>query len=228
MIKAENIVAGYNGHEVIRDVSFIAGPGECILLCGANGSGKSTLMKTLTGAIPPLGGKLSSEGAMVFVPTGIPKVKGFSLKEFIRTACYRDTNVWGKPSREATQAIDEAVLMLGIEDLSDKDISCISDGEFQKACIASALARRADTILLDEPTAFLDVDSRMTVLRCLSQIAKEKNICVLFSSHDIHESAALCTRILGISREAAFLDSIECGKQSVLKECFESLSDLNL
>lgn len=207
---------------MVEGISFEACPGECILLCGSNGSGKSTLMKTLAGLLQPIGGRIACDGTMVLVPTGIPKVKGFAMREFIRTGCYRDTNLWGKASERMSREMDEAMDLLDIAGLADRDISEISDGEFQKACIASALTRNASVLLLDEPTAFLDVDSRATVLQALAKIAREKGKTILFSSHDIHESAAVCTRILGIGRTGRFVDSLLSSKENVLSECFAS------
>lgn len=207
---------------MVEGISFEACPGECILLCGSNGSGKSTLMKTLAGLLQPIGGRIACDGTMVLVPTGIPKVKGFTMREFIRTGCYRDTNLWGKASERMSREMDEAMDLLDIAGIADRDISEISDGEFQKACIASVLTRNASVLLLDEPTAFLDVDSRATVLQALAKIAMEKGKTILFSSHDIHESAAVCTRILGIGRTGRFADSLLSSKEDVLSECFAS------
>ncbi len=223
MLKTDKISIGYEGRAILKDISFSIDSGECVLLCGANGSGKSTFLKTLAGVLRPIGGKLECTGSIVLIPTGIPKVKGFTLKEFIRTGCYRDTDLWGHAGKAEERAMNEAMELLGISHLSGKDISRISDGEFQKGCIASALTRNASLMLFDEPTAFLDVDSRVTVLQALRKIAEEKNISVIFSSHDIHESSALCTRILGISNNGRLVDSATSGKDKVLSECFVSL-----
>ena len=222
MVRTEELSIGYGGRSMVEGISFEACPGECILLCGSNGSGKSTLMKTLAGLLQPIGGRIACDGTMVLVPTGIPKVKGFTMREFIRTGCYRDTNLWGKASERMSSEMEEAMDLLDIAGLADRDISEISDGEFQKACIASALTRNASVLLLDEPTAFLDVDSRATVLQALAKIAMEKGKTILFSSHDIHESAAVCTRILGIGRTGRFADSLLSSKENVLSECFAS------
>lgn len=223
MLRINDITIGYGSKAIVDGISFEVVPGECILVCGANGSGKTTLMKTVAGVMKPMRGTVSGDGTMVLVPTGIPKVKGFTLREFVRTGCYSETDIWGRASKALESSMDEAINLLGIGHLEDRDISEVSDGEFQKACIASALTRRASVLLLDEPTAFLDVDSRTMVLQALRKVAAEKGIAVLFSSHDIHESASVCTRIIGISSTGRFVDSSLSGKEDVLSQCFASL-----
>lgn len=225
MIKAENISIGYRGRIVAKEISFTASRSECILLCGANGSGKTTLLRTIAGLQKPLEGTIKTDGTVVMIPAYIPKVRGFTMREFILTGCYRETNLWGRASTKAKNNLGEASSLLGIERLLDKDISAASDGEFRKACIASAFVQDADTVLLDEPTAYLDVDSRALVLRTLNDIAKRKNVCIIFSSHDIMESYGNCDRVLGIGKEGKFLDSEKSTKMDVLYSCFESLKD---
>ena len=79
--------------------------------------------------------------------------------------------------------------MMELDCLVAKDLSRISDGEFQKACIAAALTRKANVLMLDEPTAFLDVENRVMVLKSLQRLAHETGATVLFSTHDIHDGA---------------------------------------
>lgn len=204
----DDITIGY-GHRVIASgISLSLEKGECVLLCGANGSGKTTLLKALAG-----------HGAAM-VPARIPKVGGFSVREFIRTGCYKDTSLSGRPSPEGARAMDEAMETLGIEQFSGRDISTLSDGEFQKACIASALARRSETILLDEPTAYLDPDSRIMVLQALRSVSGKR--AVLFSSHDIDQAACVCTRVMGLTRDGRFLDSAAgTDREEIFTTCFE-------
>lgn len=189
MLKANELVIGRKGIQVAGPLTFEYPDGQSVMLCGPNGSGKSTLMKTLAGLLPPLSGGFSAGGSVVMVPTHIPKVKGFSVKEFIRTGLFSASGMFRKLNIEAERSMEKAIKTLGLERLSDKDISLISDGEFQKACIATALTRKASVILLDEPTAFLDVDNRIMVLRTLQELARSTGTTVIFSTHDIHDGA---------------------------------------
>lgn len=189
MLKTKELTIGYKGLKIKGPLSFEYPDGQSVMLCGPNGSGKSTLMKTVAGLIPPVSGGFEAGGEVVMIPTRIPKVKGFTVREFIRTGLSAASGTFGKLSPEAERSLEDSVRTLGLEALGDKDISLISDGEFQKACVASALTRKANVILLDEPTAFLDVDNRIMVFKTLLELAHTTGTTVIFSTHDIHDGA---------------------------------------
>ena len=188
MLKAKNLIVGYK-KAICEPLSFSFGDGKCIMLTGPNGSGKSTLLKTLAGLIPPVSGKFSSSGRVIMVPTHIPKVKGFTVKEFILTGMLHSSGMFGRLRPSAEKAADEAIDALGLGSLESQDLSRISDGEFQKACMATALTNEASVLLMDEPTAFLDVDNRIMVLSTLRSLARESGTTVMFSTHDISDGA---------------------------------------
>jgi iron complex transport system ATP-binding protein len=222
MIKASDIVVGYlstargrllpsiypdRARSAARQEPYlspvVAGPlsfeyadGECVMLRGRNGSGKTTLMKTIAGLLPPLSGTLETGGAAVLVPTRIPKVKGFTVSDFVRTGMLAESGSFRKLDRGAESRAREAIRMMELNQLADKDLSRISDGEFQKACVAAALTRRANVLMLDEPTAFLDVENRVMVLQTLQRIAHETGTTIIFSTHDIHDGALYSDSVL--------------------------------
>lgn len=188
MIKADGIIVGY-GAAVAGPLSFGYADGECVMLRGRNGSGKTTLMKTLAGLLPPVSGTFETGGEAVLVPTRIPKVKGFTVREFISSGMLSGFGSFRRLDSEAERSLSDSLQMMGLSGLAAKDISRISDGEFQKACIAAALTRKANVLMLDEPTAFLDVENRIMVLQTLRHLAHDTGITVLFSTHDIHDGA---------------------------------------
>lgn len=198
MLKTKELTIGYKGLKIKGPLSFEYPDGQSVMLCGPNGSGKSTLMKTVAGLIPPVSGGFEAGGEVVMIPTRIPKVKGFTVREFIRTGLSTASGTFGKLSPEAERSLEDSVRTLGLETLGDKDISLISDGEFQKACVASALTRKANVILLDEPTAFLDVDNRIMVLKTLLDLAHTTGTTVIFSTHDIHDGARFSDTTLSL------------------------------
>ena len=116
-------------------------------------------------------------------------------------------------------------MLLGLQPLRGKDISILSDGEFQKACIAVGLTRRAPLLLLDEPTAYLDVDNRLMVLRTLEKVVSETGTTIIFSSHDLHDSARAAHRVLAFTPERAFLESTRDNKSEVLHAAFPAWQD---
>ena len=186
MIKIENLSAGYGADVIVRSFSLTVQEHECILLSGRNGSGKTTLMKTLAGVLKPLSGTLP-EAEIIMVPTRIPKIKGFTVREFVAL------------TSKDLPAVERALKILQIEDLADTDISTLSDGQFQKACIATALTRRADLILLDEPTAFLDTENRIQVLQAIKEAALKSGSSILFSSHDLYDARKVADREISLT-----------------------------
>lgn len=138
------------------------------------------------------------KGRVILVPARVAKVPGFSVTDFVATSCYRESDWLGRLPAKIRGRISETLETLGIGNLAWRDISSLSDGEFQKAAIATALLQQADVVLLDEPTAFLDVDSRESALFTLREVALEKHVSIIFSSHDIHTSAKYCTRVFGM------------------------------
>lgn len=204
IISASGVTVGYVGKALFSPADFEIHAGECILLCGANGSGKSTLLKAIAGIRPLLTGHISISMTPPMIPSGIPKAEGFTLRSFIRTACYSISDWAGRLSPETEAAAEEAMESLGIAGLADRDISGLSDGEFQKGCIASALARRSHLVLLDEPTAFLDAENKISVLATLRETAARTGTAFLFSSHDIRDAAPLCSRVFAIGADGIF------------------------
>ena len=120
----------------------------------------------------------------------------------------------------------EALELLGIQELCHRDISTLSDGEFQKACLATGLARKAEVLLLDEPAAHLDVENRIDVLRTLRDVARKTGTAILFSSHDLHDALQVVDRVFVLTRDGRFLVSsgkIADDKATILREAFPTL-----
>ena len=249
-IQVDNLSIGYGDRILVRDISFEIAPGEVILLAGPNGSGKTTLLKRLSsGGIGPRNLRSQSDlrpshkwappsnvprvaqfrgpipPEVILIPTNIPKVKGFTVEGFIRTGCYAESDWRGRISADAAGRLDAALELLGIKELKERDIATLSDGEFQKACLAVGLTRQAEVLLLDEPTAFLDVENRIGVLQALRDIARKTGTAVLFSSHDIHDAVQVADRVFALTRDGRFIASTQENRPAVLREAFPTLAE---
>ena len=214
VLKAIDLVVGYKpGAPVAGPLNLTINRGDLVLLSGRNGSGKTTFLKTVAGLLTPLSGTISAPGA-VLIPTRIPKVKGFTVTEFVNTGLsFSLSTGHSAPSSQKledrssgteqpaerypsrTLSVGETLELLGIAELADRDISTLSDGQFQKACLAPALASGKQLILLDEPTAFLDTESRENLMQLLSSFT---NCAVIVSSHDIAACKPHCNRFISL------------------------------
>lgn len=230
MMEVKNMVLAHGDRVLARDVSFRVHSGECLLLAGSNGCGKTTLLRALAGmgahgrGWPWVSGCAPIPARTVLIPTGIPKVKGFTLEEFVRSGCYMESDWAGRLSADTQRRMEGALKMLGIDELRGHDISTLSDGEFQKACIAVGLARHADVLLLDEPTAFLDVENRIAVLGTLRELARKTGMAVIFSSHDLHDALAVCNRVLAFTPGGGLLESREDNREEILRAAFPAIA----
>ena len=220
LISVKDLAIGHDGRTLCSGITFDICEGDCIMLCGANGSGKTTLMKTLAGTYQIPSEKHDRAIECIMIPARIPKVAGFTLKEFVRVSCFNKSDLYGKLSPDEEFNLNQAIDTLGLTHLADRDISTLSDGEFQKAGIASAIVRKASIIMLDEPTAFLDAENRISVLNTLRSICEgnphpktteacpktevEHRPAIIFSTHDLHDGLQVCTKVFALGADKQF------------------------
>ncbi|MBF1461965.1 ABC transporter ATP-binding protein [Prevotella pallens] len=213
-ITLEQLSVGYKGFPpVVSNINVEIKSGELTCLIGSNGIGKSTLLKTLTGFLPKLSGRLLLDGRDInmlsqrerakyisIVLTYKSDVQNLSVTEMVGMGRMPYTGFWGKLNANDQTIVAEAIEMVGIEHLKNRMIQTLSDGERQKVMIAKALAQQTPVILLDEPTSFLDFPSKVEMLQLLHRLAKETNKVVFLSTHDLELALRIADRLVELNK----------------------------
>lgn len=214
-IAATDLSIGY-GNKVVRSaLSFSLMSGEMVCLLGPNGCGKSTLLRTLAGLQLPLGGTTSFASltqqerakrlALVLTERNSPDHT--SVHDIVAMGRYPYTSFLGALSERDEQVISQSLDAVQMQGYAQRMFSSLSDGESQRILIAKALAQQTPVILLDEPTAFLDLPNRLHLMRLLQSLAHEQEKTILISTHELDLALHLADRILLLSPQGLRLDT---------------------
>ncbi len=213
ILETHDLSIGYrlqkHARKVVAQQMFLSLlPGELVCLIGPNGVGKSTLLRTLTGLQPPLQGTVQVEGRNVaslsplelaqrlsIVLTERVNVGMLSVFALVALGRYPYTDWMGRLSTEDREIVEWAIWSVGAEDLSARHVTELSDGERQKVMIARALAQQPHVMILDEPTAFLDVPRRVEIMSLLHHLANDTGTAILLSTHDLELALRSADRI---------------------------------
>ena len=223
VLEASGLALGYKlgrkGTKVVhKGLNLALHAGESVALLGANGSGKSTLIKTLCGFIPSLAGTVLLLGKPLaqyskrelsrligVVLTERVADGGLTVWDLVSLGRYPYTGFFGVLQKEDTIAVERAMDIIGIRDMAGRYISQLSDGERQKAMIAKCLAQECPVIILDEPTAFLDVRSRIEITDILPRLAMEEGKSILMSTHDFELALQLSDTLWIFPKDREFV-----------------------
>jgi len=172
--------------------------GRLTCLLGPNGVGKSTLLRTLSKFQPRIAGQILLLGHDIdsltnqelsrtigVVLTERPNIDNMTARQLVAMGRAPYTGFWGTLDQEDQCQVDEAMQLIGIENLSQRLINTLSDGERQKVMMAKVLAQQTPIILLDEPTAFLDFPSKVETMLMMKDIAMKTNKTIFLSTHDL-------------------------------------------
>ena len=204
ILNIDNLGIGYTLKKdqkniLFKDINLTANSGELIALIGKNGIGKSTLLRNIAGLQEPIHGKISfynqllkkykrSEFARMvsFVSTEIVQVSNLKVFDLVALGRFPHTNWMGKLQTKDIVRSNDAIEMVGMSTFLNKNVNEISDGERQRVMIARTLAQDTKIIVLDEPTAFLDLPNKYEIVHLLNNLSKDENKTVIFSTHDLN------------------------------------------
>lgn len=224
VIEGKDLSVGYSRgkQEVVvhKGLNFQLCRGELACLLGSNGAGKSTLLRTLAAVQNPLAGEITLLGKPLrsysprersrtigIVLTDKTQAGGLSVRELVALGRQPHTGFFGRLDKEDNRLIDHAMEAVGIAEKSSAYTAELSDGERQKVMIAKALVQECPLILLDEPTAFLDVVSRIEIMTLLHRLASEEQRAILMSTHDIEQALVLGDKLWLLKKN----EGLSCG-----------------
>lgn len=193
MIELKNITIGFDQKPLLKNLHATLAKGEVIALMGRNGVGKSCLLKTMASLNNPISGSLTLDGKDIFalssneiaktlsiVLTERPDVDFLTVNELLNLG----RAPFQKDQIKDEKIVNEVTSTLGIESLKTKYFSDLSDGQKQKVLVARALIQEPLYLFLDEPTTFLDIPTKLELIKILKKVAATKKTAILFSTHD--------------------------------------------
>jgi iron complex transport system ATP-binding protein len=224
-VELRALTVGYRGRRrttiVATDLSAVARRGELTVLLGPNGSGKSTLIRTLCGLQPALGGQVLLDGTdlhavaadqlarrVAVVLTDRVEPGLLSARELTGLGRIPYLGPTGRLGREDHRIVESALTAVGAEQLADRPAAELSDGERQRVLTARALAQQPEVLVLDEPTAFLDVPSRAGLVEMLRGLARDQNLTVVMSTHDLELALRVADRVWLLGRDGTLIDAV--------------------
>ncbi len=215
-LEALDLAVGYD-RPLIRRISFRVGAGEIVALIGPNGSGKSTILKTLSGQLKSWGGQIRVCGRELgsFPPKELSQKLALLLTEPIRpermtcrevveTGRYPYTGYFGRLSAKDSRVVEESMALVEMEAFAGASFTEISDGQRQRVMLARAVCQEPEVLLLDEPTAFLDIYHKATFFQLLRQLTEERKMGVVISMHEPELAARVAGYAVCIRERAVF------------------------
>ncbi len=200
-VLAENLVCALDRKKILDDLSFSVFAGDFFILIGPNGSGKTTLMKVLSGILNAEG-TLQIQGRSVkdfrrrelarkiaFVPQHISDDFPFTVRETVLMGRSPRMGMLGIETQADRDMAEQVMAFTAVAHLADRHLNRLSGGELQRVFIARALCQEPEILLLDEPTAFLDLAHQIQIMDMLEKLRKEKNLTIVMVSHDINLAA---------------------------------------
>ena len=208
-LEAKGLTLAYGARLVLQDLDLQLSAGEVLGLIGPNGAGKTTLMRALAGLIAPRRGRVRLAGQdiarldrrararlLAWVPQRESAAWSLTVRQMVQLgrAPHRG---WFLPyTSEDRRIVEEALQRTGLLPLQARTVDTLSGGEFQRVLLARALAQKPRVLLLDEPTASLDVHHQIDILDRVQELAAGEGLAVVMAIHDLNLAARYCSRLL--------------------------------
>jgi iron complex transport system ATP-binding protein len=207
VLALESVTAGYGGRPVLDGVSLAVAPGEVLALIGPNGAGKSTLIRAASGLMAPARGRVTVDGEDVHrlrpqvrarkvavVPQAARLPEAFTVLDTVLMGRTAYLGWVGRETEADREAASAAMRRTSILDLAERRIGDLSGGEQQLVLVARALAQSAPVLLMDEPTAHLDLGHQARILGLVQELARGGELTVLIALHDLNLAAQYAGR----------------------------------
>ena len=228
-IKTEQHGVGYTKFPVVDNISLSLEPGALLVLIGTNGSGKSTILKTMAGLLAPISGSLEILGA----PSGsLPKRVAYlpqhpvsthtlplRVRDVVAMGRFAHLGLFRRPSTNDRLIVDRSMQRTGIDPQANKPIRDLSGGQQQRTHLAQVLTRQAEILLLDEPTAGLDINGRKLVADLIAS-ERARGVTVVMATHELQDAENANTVMLLAQRVVSIGPPDVALRDEYLRECF--------
>ena len=211
-LRTEKVTLSYGEAAVIENLTVEVPEGRITSVVGPNGCGKSTLLRSLARLMKPRGGAIYLDGdAIANLPTRevarrlgiLPQSpvapEGLTVRELAVQGRYPHQSWLRQWSKEDERAVEKALETTGVAELADRPLDTLSGGQRQRAWISMALAQETETLLLDEPTTFLDMAHQLEVLQLLERLNREEGRTILMVLHDLNNASRYSHHVIAIS-----------------------------
>lgn len=208
-LKIENMESGYIDNLVVKGISFSVKRAEFIGVIGPNGGGKTTLLKTLSHIIKPSNGSVFLEGEdihslsalnlakkLAMVGQGMISIFSFTVEEIVLMGRSPYIGFFGHEKKEDMEKVNYALERTGLITLKKRPVDELSAGERQRVLIARALAQEPKLLLLDEPTAHLDIGYQTDILDLIKSLQQDNGLTILCVLHDLNLASQYCDKLL--------------------------------
>ncbi|MBX2914874.1 MAG: ABC transporter ATP-binding protein [Cyclobacteriaceae bacterium] len=187
-LQTSNLQVGFKtrlqNRVLFEPISINLTSGELVCFMGSNGIGKTTLLKTLAGIQAPISGTIKRHQSVAIVLTDKISAGLMTVRDLVTYGRYPYLNWWLTLHDRDRQVIDDAIRQVHLEPIADKLLNQLSDGQLQMTMIAKALAQDANILLLDEPTAHLDLNNRVEIMNLLRKLAQAGKT-ILVATHEL-------------------------------------------